>query len=369
MNKQEAYKLLLKEFKDIIILKQVVSILEWDFETYIPPKGVPQRSEEIAILASLIHNRLTNPKIGELLEIIKENLDLSSFDKIEQRNITLISRDYTRAKRFPEELVKKLAMQEILTFDAWKKAKKKNQFLIFKQEFDKLLELVKERVRCLNPNIEPFDVLLDEYEPGFNSEILSEIFDKVKAGVVPLIQACINSSIKPDDSLIMRRCPIDIQKKLSDYVIELVQYDLERGRIDETEHPFTTGFYDDVRITTHYFEQNFVSAFYSDLHEAGHGVYEQNLSENYKYQPIGTATSDGMHESQSRFIENYIGRSREFWEYYMPRFKALTGDIFSDITLDDLYHALNQVKPSKIRVDADEVTYSLHVIIRFEIER
>jgi carboxypeptidase Taq len=346
-----------------------VSILEWDFETYIPPKGVTQRSEEIAILASLIHKRLTNPKIGELLEIMKENLDLSSFDKIEERNFILISRDYTRAKRIPEELVKKLAMQEILTVDAWKKAKKKKQFLIFKQEFDKLLELVKERVRCLNPNIEPFDVLLDEYEPGFNSEILSEIFDKVKAGVVPLIQACVNSSIKPDDSLIMRRCPIDIQKKLSDDVIELVQYDLERGRIDETEHPFTTGFYDDVRITTHYFEQNFVSAFYSDLHEAGHGVYEQNLSENYKYQPIGTATSDGMHESQSRFIENYIGRSREFWEYYMPRFKALTGDIFSDITLDDLYHALNQVKPSKIRVDADEVTYSLHVIIRFEIER
>ncbi len=367
MNEQKAYKLLLEEFKDIIILKQVRSILEWDFETYIPPKGVSQRSKEVALLASLIHKRLTNPKIGKFLEITKETL--KSFDKIELRNITLISRDYARAKSVPEVLVNKLAMQEILTTNAWKEAKKKNDFLTFKKEFDKLLELVKERARCLNPNNDPFDTLLDEFEPGFNSEILSGIFDQVKAGVVPLIQACSNSSIKPDDSLIMRHCPINIQKKLSDDVVELVKYDLERGRIDQTEHPFSTGFYDDVRITTHYFDKNFASAFYSDLHEAGHGIYEQNLSRKYKYQPIGTASSDGMHESQSRFIENYIGRSREFWEYYLPRFKELTNNIFSDITLDDLYLAINKVKPSKIRVDADEVTYSLHVIIRFEIER
>jgi carboxypeptidase Taq len=174
-------------------------------------------------------------------------------------------------------------------------------------------------------------------------------------------------------SFLKRRIPIDVQRKIAVSLAETVLYDVTSknsgGRIDETEHPFTNGYYDDVRITTHYFEDMFASSVFSVLHEAGHAIYEQDLNPEWMYQPVGTGCSSGFHESQSRFVENIIGRSREFWTYFLPKLKELAGKALSDVTLDKFVHAINQVKPSKIRVEADEVTYGLHIIIRFNIER
>ncbi len=167
--------------------------------------------------------------------------------------------------------------------------------------------------------------------------------------------------------------PIDLQRKIGRLIAEFVGYDIESkkagGRIDETEHPFTTGYYDDVRITTHYYEDNFPSAIFSTLHEAGHALYDQNLKQDWIFQPVGTSCSSGFQESQSRFVENMVGRSREFWIHFLPKLKELTGSILFDVDLDKFVHAVNKVKPSKIRIEADEVTYCLHIIIRFNLER
>ena len=369
MDIEEAYRTLLKEIHDYIVLTQIEHILDWDFETYMPPKGVKQRSEELAMIATLEHDRLTNPKVGELIKTIKENPDYASLDETKKRDLELTERKYNRESKIPKELVEEIAKHIPIAIDAWKKAKKESNYLLFKPALDKMLELTKRKANYLDPTKEPFDALLEEYEPGMSSSQYTKLFTELKEGLIPIIQKCVNSSNQPDLSLIKRKCPIPIQRQLSEDIAKLVHYDLERGRIDETEHPFTTGYYDDVRITTHYYEEDFANSFYSVLHEAGHGIYDQNLSQDFKYQFLGDSASYGVHESQSRFIENIIGRSREFWEFYLPKLKEMTGNVFSDVELDPFVHALNEVKPSKIRITADEVTYSLHVIIRFEIER
>jgi len=364
----EEYKVLLKKIKEYIVLDQIENILNWDFETHMPPKGVKQRAEELAMIAALKHDKIADPEIGELLKRIKNDPNYSSLNDLEKRDIYLIERKYKMESKIPKELVEELAKQKPIAIDAWKRAKKEVNYLLFKPELDKIVELTKKKAHHLDSDKEPFDALVEEYEPGLSSAQYTTLFNELKKGLIPIIQKCVSSPKQPDLSLIKRKCPIEIQKQVSQDISKLVHYDLDRGRIDETEHPFTTGYYDDVRITTHYYEEDFSDSFYSVLHEAGHGLYEQNLSQEYKYQLVGESSSYGVHESQSRLIENLIGRSREFWEFYLPKLKKMTGDVFSDIELDPFIHAINLVKPSKIRIAADEVTYSLHIIIRFEIE-
>jgi carboxypeptidase Taq len=366
---KEAYNELIEEMRDTFILENVENMLEWDFETYMPTGGGKQRSKEFALLAGLVHDRYTSPTVGKLIKGIKSDPEYKKLSFIEKRNVHLIEREYNNRTRLPKDLVEKIAEQSAISIQAWKKAKEKKDYSIFKPELDKILKLSKEKAHYIAPEKDPFDALLDEFEPGFTSEMIDKLFTELKEGLIPIIKKCQSSSKQPDMSLINRNCSIDIQRKISEDISKLVLYDLERGRIDETEHPFTNGYYDDVRITTHYYEDNFAYSFYSVMHEAGHGLYEQNLDKQFIYQPLGKSSSYGIHESQSRFIENLIGKSPEFWEHYLPKFKEITDTIFSDVDLDAFTHAINEVKPSKIRVDADEVTYSLHVIIRFEIEK
>ena len=369
MNISESYNTLQQIIHDCSVLDQIENILYWDFETYMPSEGVKQRSEELAMIAALKHKRITDPKVGELLQKIRNDPDYSFLGKVKRRNVTLVERKYERESKIPKDLVERIAKQEPITTQTWKKAKKEKNYAIFKPELDKLLELVKMKAKCLDPEKHPFDVLMQEYEPGMTSAQLTPLFNELIKGLIPVIKKCLSSPIQPDTSLIKRKCPIDIQKQLSEDIAKLVGYDLLKGRIDETEHPFTTGFYDDVRITTHYYEEDFANSFYAVLHETGHGLYDQNLSQEYKYQLVGDSASYGIHESQSRFIENIIGRSPEFLEFYLPKLKKLTGEIFVDVELASFIRAINEVRLSKIRIEADELTYCLHIIIRFEIER
>ncbi|MHA2244969.1 MAG: carboxypeptidase M32 [Candidatus Hodarchaeales archaeon] len=369
MNINESYNTLQQIIHDYFILDQIENILYWDFETYMPSKGVKQRSKEFAMIAALKHTLLTDQKVGELINHIKNDPDYSFLGKVKRRNVTLVDRKYEWESKIPKDLVERIAKQEPITTATWKKAKKEKNYAIYKPELDKMLELVKMKAKFLDPEKHPFDVLMQEFEPGMTSDKLTPLFNELKEGLIPVIKKCISSPIQPDSSLIKRKCPIDIQKELSKDIAKLVGYNLLKGRIDETEHPFTTGIYDDVRITTHYYEEDFTSSFYSVLHEAGHGLYDQNLSQEYKYQLIGESASYGIHESQSRFIENLIGRSPEFLEFCLPKLKKLTGEIFEDVELASFIRALNEVRLSKIRIEADEVTYCLHIIIRFEIER
>ena len=364
----EEYNELLARAKEIKGWGSINALLGWDFETYMPSGATNQRSYQLSLIKSLIHKKMTDPEIANQLEKIMASAEYNEMSAVEKRNIYLIKKAYDEQTKLPPELVEKIARQYAIATATWKKAKKNKDYSIFKPELQITFDLIKEKAKYLNPDKKPYDVLLDLYEPGISREIIQKLFDPLKKGLIPLIKKCVEAD-QVDLSFLQRKVPIDIQRKISAKLMDFLEYDLQYGRLDETEHPFTTGIYDDVRICTHYFENNSMSSFYSVLHEAGHAIYEQNLPEAWRWMPVGEMCSMGIHESQSRVFENIIGRSEEFWKYFLPIFKNITGKTFEDIDLSTMLRAVNNVKPSKIRIEADEVTYSLHVILRFEIEQ
>jgi carboxypeptidase Taq len=319
---------------------------------------------------------MTDPEIGRLVEKIMGHPSYESLKELQKRNVYLVKKAYDEQTKLPEELVVETERQRTITDNVWKKAKAAKNFPIFKPELEKLFELRKKAAEILmevKGTATPYDALIDIFEPKMASEIITKIFDELKGGLISILKKCESAHIKPEKSLLKRKVPIEVQRRISKELARFIGYDVESreagGRIDETEHPFTTGYYYDVRITTHYYEDNWASSVFSVLHEGGHALYEQNLRPEWIYQPIGTACSAGFHESQSRFVENIVGRSREFWTYFLPKMNELTENTFADVDLDTFVRGINEVKPSKIRVEADEVTYCLHIIIRFEIER
>lgn len=370
------YDKLIEKAKAIVTLQSTAAILRWDMETKMPPKGITLRSEQLALLMGIEHKMITDPEIGTLLEKIEKHPDYDSLDATRRRNAYLIRKNYDEQTKLPKELVVETERQRAITVDTWKKAKAAQDFSMFKPKLEKLVNLRKRAADILmevKQTATPYDALIDIYEPKMTSEMITRIFNELREGLVLIIKKCQVAPKQPDATVLQRKVPIDIQHKISNSLVRFIEYDVESkkagGRIDETEHPFTTGYYHDVRITTHYYEENFASSVFSVLHEGGHAIYDQNLNPEWIYQPIGDGCSLGFHESQSRFVENIVGRSREFWVYFLPKLKELTGKIFSDVDLDTFVFVINRVKPSKIRVEADEVTYCLHIIIRFEIER
>lgn len=370
------YDKLMAKAKEVTILGTVESIINWDMETKMPPKAINLRSQQLAMLSQIEHRMSTNPEIETLLSKIEKHPDYDALNGLQKRNVYLIRKFYDEQTKLPEKLVVETARQQAITIDVWKKAKAAKNFSMFKPELEKLLELRKKAAEILmevKDTRTPYDALIDIFEPKMTAETITQIFGELKEGLVTILRKCQSAPKQPDASHLNRKVPLDVQRKISNELAKFMDYDVESpkagGRIDETEHPFTTGYYDDVRITTHYYENSLASSLFSILHEGGHAIYDQGLKPEWIYQPVGTGCSLGFHESQSRFVENIVGRSREFWAYFFPKLKQLTGSTFSDVTLDDFVRAINQVKPSKIRVEADEVTYCLHVIIRFEIER
>ncbi len=367
---EKLYKRLMEKTYEIVTLGEVLGLIGWDFEVMMPPKGAGQRGKQMAYLQGLIHEKFTDPKIGQLLKEIKEHKEYDKLTDLQKRNIYLLQRDYDRQTKVPTDLVKEIAELQAKSAVIWKEAREKSDFALFKPSLEKIIELQEKRVKYIDPSKPPYEVMLDEYEPGFTSDLYTKLFNELKEGLIPLIKKCVSSSNQPDISLIRRHCPKSVQKELEEKeIIPILGYDLEAGRLDTTVHPFTSGSYDDVRITTRYDENNFAQSFFAVMHEAGHGIYNQNLFKECRQQPIAEPCSGGMHESQSRFFENIIGRSPEFWEFLLPKFKKITGSIFEDVEKDSFLHAINRVKQSPIRVEADEVTYGLHIILRFEIER
>jgi carboxypeptidase Taq len=345
-------------------------------ETKMPPRAIDLRSQQLSQLSRIEHKLATDRQIGVLLYRIEKNPEFQSLDLHHKRNTDLIRKNYDEQTKLPEKLVSETERQRTVTINVWKKAKASRDFELFKPQLEKLFNLRMQAAEILmdvKGTSTPYDALIDIYEHKMTSDAIAKVFDELKQKLVILINKCQSAPRQPDLSILKSKVPVDIQRGISDSLAEYIGYDVVSmnagGRIDETEHPFTTGYFDDVRITTHYYEDNVFSSIFSVLHEGGHALYEQYLQKDWMYQPIGTAPSMGFHESQSRFVENMVGRSREFWEYYLPKLKAMTGETFSGAGLDDFVRAVNSVKPSKIRIEADEVTYSLHIIIRFEIER
>lgn len=370
-----SYEKLVAKYKDLMILRSAESIVDWDMETKMPPRGIVLRSQQLAMLTQIEHKISTDPEIGTLLKKVERNSRYENLNQFQKRNVHLIRKNYDEQTKLPEKLVVEIERQRAITIDVWKKAKSAKNFPMFKPELEKLYALRKQAAEILmkvKNTKSSYDALIDTFEPKMTSHMIAKTFDKLRTGLISILKKCESASRQPDPTILRRKIPINVQREISNSLAEFIGYDVQSknagGRIDETEHPFTTGYFDDVRITTHYYEDRFSSSVFSILHEGGHALYGQNMNHDWMYQPIGASCSYGFSESQSRFVENMIGRSKEFWTYYLPKLKAIVGKTFSDVNLDSFIHAINQVTPSKIRVEADEVTYCLHIIIRFEIE-
>jgi len=374
-NINSVYKQLLAKTKDLVVLQTAEGVIHWDMETKMPPGAVEQRSQQLSLLSRIHHKMGTDPQIGKLLNDIQTSPSNETLGQEQKRNIYLINKNYREQTVLPEKLVAELAMQEAITVNVWKKAKAKKNFNLFKKDLQKLLDLNKQAAEILMKVKEtktPYEALIDNFEPKMSAGQITEMFNQLQGGLKRLINKIQDSSNNPDTAALYQPVPAENQRKIAQLLTKTLGYDTvsatAHGRIDETEHPFTTGYYDDVRITTHYYPNNYASSIFSVLHESGHAIYEQNLNPKWKYQPIGSTCSYGIHESQSRFYENVIGRSKEFWTGFMPKLKKAAPSL-ANTELDKFIRAINKVERSKIRVEADEVTYNLHVIIRFEIER
>jgi carboxypeptidase Taq len=359
---ENIYNQLCEHMKEIMLLGNTMGILGWDMRTYMPSEGTMQRAQQLALLSGITHDRLVSEKTANLLKK-SGALDLTSLQK---RNLELWQRDYEQETKLSVDLVKKLTMQRSITEKLWEKAKAKSDFKMVQAELEKLVELVKEQATALNPDKSMYDVLLDLYEKNITEAMISTYFSELKKGVMNLLEKTRNIELNPD--ILKIHVSVAKQKDLSKFIIKFLNMPTERSRLDETVHPFTTGYADDIRITTNYLEKEPMASFYSVFHEAGHGLYGLNLPKEHRWTAVGQSTSMGIHESQSRFVENIIGKNPVFLEYAIPKIKEIAPE-FKKIGTEDFINAVNAITPSKIRIYADEVTYNLHVILRFEIER
>jgi len=373
---QGFYEDLLSKCKDMTVLRSAAGIVQWDMETMMPPKGINLRSEQLGLLDLLSHKMLTDPAIAELLRAIESSPSFPDMDQVQRRNVRLIRKSYDEAVKLPEALVSGTAKQVTLSVGAWKRAKAAKDYSIFKPELAKTIELKKQAGDILmrvKGTSNRYDALIDSFEPNMTADRVTAVFSEMRDQLIQLMRKIEASEVKPDLSIVSRYIPMNVQRKISALVMQFIGFDTTSaaagGRLDETVHPFSTGYYDDIRITTHYYENRFVSSFYSVMHEGGHALYEQGFPPEWMYQPVGSAASYGIHESQSRFVENIVGRSPECLRYLLPRIRKATGARLKGVGLKDFTLAANAVTPSKIRVEADEVTYGLHIIIRFEMER
>ena len=372
---QEAYTALMEKNRELFIAESAGAILYWDMETKMPPKAVNLRSLQLALLQKIFHRMQTDPEIGNLINQITTHTDHADLDQQQQRNVHLSKKSYDEMTKLPEDLVVETAKQTALTINVWKKAKAAQDYAAYRPDLEKLFNLrvkAAEILMNVKGTSTPYDALIDIHEPGVTAKTISSLFTPMRDGLIKIIDK-IRDSPEPDTDFLRRRIPIETQREISEAIAAEIGYDTQTenagGRIDETEHPFTVGYYDDVRITTHYYEERFESSVFSVLHEGGHALYEQNLPAEWIYQPIGLGSSSGIHESQARMVENIIGRSPELWSSLYPKLQSLVNGALSDTTVDQFVRGINRVKPSKIRVEADEVTYGLHIIIRFEIEQ
>jgi carboxypeptidase Taq len=376
INVQSSYRKLLEKSKSLVVLGSAEAMISWDMETMMPPRGVYLRSEQLSLLSQIHHKMGSAPATGKLLNSLTRSRQYETLSEVEKRNVHLIKKNYDEQTKLPSKLVAEIAKQQAITVNIWKKAKATKNYAVFKPELEKLVAMNQKAAEILmkvKQTKTPYDALVDIFEPKMTSGAINKIFAELQQGLKILLAKIETAPNQSDASVLCRQIPLEKQREIAKGLAQTLGYDFTSsdaaGRIDETEHPFTTGYYDDVRITTHYYSKNFASSIFSVLHETGHALYEQGLPQEWKYQPVGSACSSGLHESQSRLYENLIGRSTEFWTTLLPKMKAIASPNLEGLKLREFINAINAVKPSKIRIESDEVTYSLHIIIRFQMEK
>jgi len=345
----------------------ISSLLVWDQRTIMPPAGAANRGAHLAALQQLGHEALIDPEVGRLLEELRpleDSLDPGSDDAA---TIRIARRDYDKAVRVPPELSAEMARAAAEAAPVWLEAKATSNFALFLPALERAVELRRRYIECFEPVDEPYDILLDDFEPETKSADVTRIFAEIKDELVPLIAELRGREV--DDSFLTADFPIGAQIELGEEVVDLFGHRPGTWRIDPTEHPFASGAgIDDIRVTTHYYPDSLESLF-STMHEYGHGLYQHQIRRDIAHLPIGSASSLGIHESQSRLWENLVGRGMPFWRFFYPRLQARFPERFGSVELDRFYAAINKVQPSLIRIRADEVTYGLHVILRFELEQ
>lgn len=349
-------------------LESSANLLEWDQETYMPEGAAAARAHQISTLRELAHELFTSDAMGELLDKAGRQVDTTDLLDTDAAIVRVTQRDYERARKLPASLVAAFARAVSRGKNAWKTARETDTFATFAPHLQELVDLNIQKAEAYGYEDRIYDAMLDQYEPGMKTGEVESVFNALREQLVPIVQE-IQAAPQPADPFL--HIHYDHQKQW-DFGLKVIRdfgYDFSRGRQDLSAHPFTTSFsITDVRLTTRVNEMFFPTALFGTLHEAGHGLYEQGVALELDRTPLAEGTSLGMHESQSRLWENLVGRSRPFWEHYYPQLQAVFPDQLGHVSLDQFYPALNKVSPSLIRVEADEVTYNLHIMLRFEIE-
>jgi carboxypeptidase Taq len=363
--KFERLKALLREASDI---ESASAVLHWDQSTYMPPGGAAARGRQIATLDRIAHEKLTAPVIGELLEVLRPFEAEHPNDSDEAALLRATRREYEKAIRVPSRLVAERSAHAAASYAAWVKARPANDFAAVRPYLEKTVDLSRQLADCFPGYEHVADPLIDFVDYGMKAETIRALFADLRAGLTPLVHA-ITRQPPADDSCLHRHYPAAAQLAFGQRIIEQFGYDFQRGRLDQTAHPYMTKFSQgDVRITTRVDERDLSQALFSTLHESGHALYEQGIDPAYEATPLGGGVSAGIHESQSRLWENQVGRSRGFWEHGYPPLQQTFPGVLDDVSLDRFYRAINTVRRSPIRTDADEVTYNLHVMLRFDLE-
>ena len=358
-------KALLAEVND---LESADAVLQWDQATYMPAGGAAARGRQMATLARLAHEKFTSPVIGKLLDGLGRSAASLPVDSDEASLLRVTRRDYDRAVKVPAAFVAKLSEHTAAPYQAWTQARPANDFAAMRPWLEQTLDLSRQLAEFFPGYEHIADPLIDYADYGMTAKTIRQVFGELRTELVPLVQA-ITAQPVADDACLRQHFPESDQLAFGAAVIKQFGYDFARGRQDKTHHPFMTKFsLGDVRITTRCREDNLGEALFSTLHEAGHALYEQGIRPDFEATPLAGGTSAGVHESQSRTWENLVGRSRGFWEFFYPKLQAAFPGQLQRVPLDTFYRAINRVQRSLIRTDADEVTYNLHVMIRFDLE-
>ena len=338
-----------------------------------PVKGVGFRSRQLAQLASFHHRMITDPRVGELLSACEADGEVTADPRTPSAvNIRELRRQYDRQTKLPESLVRELAEVTSLAQHEWTEARKDSDFARFRPWLEKIVALTRQKAECFGwpEGGEPWDALAEDYEPGCTAAAVEAVFAPLRERLTELVGELMASRVRPDNAFNERKLPLEQQEKFVRFVSFQIGFDFDRGRLDRSTHPFTSGTHcNDVRMTTRYQDDHVNEALGSTLHEAGHAIYEQGLPAEHVGTPMGESVSLGIHESQSRMWENQVGRSRSFWVWCQPMLAKFFGAAAARLDLDSVYGAANIVKPDFIRVEADEATYNMHIMVRFEIER
>jgi carboxypeptidase Taq len=361
------YEELKRHLGEVVDLRRVSSLLEWDQQTLMPPRAAELRADELATLDRLAHERFTSAEIGRLLENLAQYEESLDPDSDEASLIRVTRRDWEKARKVPSELRGQMTHSAAVALPAWVNARKNSDFKSFLPHLERNVELKHRYIACFDGAGSAYDILLDDYEEGMRTDEVDVVFDELKRELRPLIAEAVANP--PDDSFLTGAFAVDEQRELNRFLLQRLGWTADAWRFDEIVHPAAYGLKTtDVRITTRYAQEN-LDSFYSTMHEFGHGLYERQIDSALERTPLCTGASFGLHESQSRMWENLVGRSLPFLRWFFPHLQRTFMRQLGAVEVEDFYRAVNKIQPSLIRVEADQVTYNMHIILRFELEQ